>query len=82
MLGAATMASLHRHVGDLVTVAYGSPADAPAYVPPTKVRMSFRTAGRSRQARLRVSSMFLRCCRTTVKWQAWLAHTGPRFTGY
>jgi hypothetical protein len=37
VLGAATMALLHKKVGDIVTVTYGTPADAPVYVPPTKL---------------------------------------------
>jgi hypothetical protein len=35
VLGATTMALLHKRVGDTVTVTYGTPADAPVYVPPT-----------------------------------------------
>jgi hypothetical protein len=35
VIGAATLAVLHKHVGDTVSVSYGSPADAPIYVPPT-----------------------------------------------
>jgi hypothetical protein len=35
VLGAATMAQLHKHIGDTVTVSYGAPNDAPLYVPPT-----------------------------------------------
>ena len=34
VLGAATLARLHKHVGQTVTVSYGKPEDAPAYVPP------------------------------------------------
>ena len=30
---------LHKHVGDTVTLSYGSPADAPAYVPPSRLRV-------------------------------------------
>jgi hypothetical protein len=37
VLGAATMGLLHKRVGDTVTVTYGTPADAPVYVPPTKL---------------------------------------------
>jgi hypothetical protein len=37
VLGAATMAQLHKHLGQYVTVTYGSPADAPIYVPPTRL---------------------------------------------
>ena len=39
VLGGSTMAALHRHVGDTVTVSYGTPKDAPIYVPPTKLRI-------------------------------------------
>lgn len=35
VLGAATMALLHKHVGDTVVVTYGTAKDAPVYVPPT-----------------------------------------------
>lgn len=37
VLGAATMAQLHKRLGDTVTVSYGSAKDAPIYVPPTKL---------------------------------------------
>ena len=37
VLGAATLAQLHKRVGDTVTVSYGTPADAPVYVPPTRL---------------------------------------------
>jgi hypothetical protein len=37
MLGAATMAQLHKRLGDTVTVSYGTPKEAPAYVPPTRL---------------------------------------------
>jgi hypothetical protein len=37
VLGAATLAMLHKHVGDSVTLTYGSPRDAPAYIPPTRL---------------------------------------------
>jgi hypothetical protein len=39
VLGAATLKQLHKSVGDVVTVQYGSPKDAPVYVPPTKERI-------------------------------------------
>ncbi len=39
VLGAATLATLHKKVGDTVTVSYGSPSDAPVYVPPTPLRV-------------------------------------------
>jgi hypothetical protein len=35
VVGAATLAALHEKVGDTVMVSYGSPKDAPVYVPPT-----------------------------------------------
>ena len=34
VLGAATLAALHKKLGDTVTVSYGAPQDAPVYVPP------------------------------------------------
>ena len=37
VLGAATMALLHDHLGDTVVFSYGSASDAPIYVPPTKL---------------------------------------------
>jgi FtsX-like permease family len=39
VLGAATLAALHKKVGDTVMVSYGSPQDAPVYVPPTPLRV-------------------------------------------
>jgi hypothetical protein len=35
VLGAATLASLHKRIGQSVVVSYGSPKDAPIYQPPT-----------------------------------------------
>jgi hypothetical protein len=35
VLGAETMAELHKHIGDTVMVGYGAPQDAPVYVRPT-----------------------------------------------
>jgi hypothetical protein len=35
VVGAATLAALHKKLGDTVTISYGSPQDAPIYVPPT-----------------------------------------------
>lgn len=35
MIGASTLAALHEHVGGTVDVGYGTPADAPLYIPPT-----------------------------------------------
>jgi len=37
VVGAATLAVLHKHVGDTVYVSYGTPADAPLYIPPTRL---------------------------------------------
>jgi hypothetical protein len=37
VLGAATLAQLHKRVGDTVVASYGKPADAPVYVPPTRL---------------------------------------------
>jgi hypothetical protein len=37
VLGAATLAMLHKQIGDTVTVSYGKPADTPVYVPPTRL---------------------------------------------
>lgn len=37
VIGAATLAVLHARVGDYVELSYGSPADAPLYVPPTRL---------------------------------------------
>jgi putative ABC transport system permease protein len=37
VLGAATLAALHKRVGQDVTVSYGNPSDAPLYVPPTRL---------------------------------------------
>ena len=37
VVGAATLAVLHKHVGDSVLVSYGTPANAPLYVPPTRL---------------------------------------------
>ena len=39
VLGAATMASLHKHLGQYVTLSYGSSADAPIWVPPTRLQI-------------------------------------------
>jgi hypothetical protein len=35
VLGASTLAQLHKRLGETVTVTYGNPKNAPAYVPPT-----------------------------------------------
>ena len=37
VLGAATLAQLHKHVGQTVTVSYGVAKDAPLDIPPTRV---------------------------------------------
>lgn len=37
VLGAATLQQLHKRVGDVVEATYGTPKDAPVYVPPTKL---------------------------------------------
>ncbi len=39
VLGAATLAQLGKQVGDDVTVSYGTRADAPIYIPPTRLRI-------------------------------------------
>ena len=37
VMGAATLAALHKKIGDTVFVSYGSPKDAPVYVAPTRL---------------------------------------------
>ncbi len=39
VVGAATLAALHKKLGATVTVSYGSPHDAPVYVPPTPLKV-------------------------------------------
>lgn len=39
VLGAATLAQLGKHLGDYVTLTYGTRADAPFYVPPKRLRI-------------------------------------------
>jgi hypothetical protein len=39
VLGAATMAQLHAHLGGSVVASYGVPKDAPIYVPPTRLEV-------------------------------------------
>jgi hypothetical protein len=39
VLGAATMAQLHKKLGQYVTFTYGNPKNAPAYVPPTRLQI-------------------------------------------
>ena len=37
VLGAATLALLHKRVGQYVTLTYGAPRSAPVYIPPTRL---------------------------------------------
>jgi len=37
VLGVATLAQLHQHIGGTVVVSYGQPRDAPLYIPPTRL---------------------------------------------
>ena len=39
VLGAATMAVLHKQVGDTVLISFGTPENAPVYVPPTRLKI-------------------------------------------
>jgi hypothetical protein len=39
VLGAATLALLHTHIGASVTISYGSPNTAPLYLPPTRAKV-------------------------------------------
>jgi hypothetical protein len=39
VLGAATLSALNKHVGDTVVISYGTPEDAPVYVPPTRLKI-------------------------------------------
>ncbi|HEY2593614.1 MAG TPA: FtsX-like permease family protein, partial [Chloroflexota bacterium] len=39
VLGAATMAQIHRRVGQYVTVSFGEPVDTPIYIPPTRLQI-------------------------------------------
>jgi hypothetical protein len=39
VLGGLTLAQLHKHLGDTVVASYGTPKDAPVYVPPTRLRI-------------------------------------------
>ncbi len=39
VVGASTLAVLHKKLGSTVTVSYGSPSDAPVYVPPTPLKV-------------------------------------------
>ena len=39
VLGAATMAQLHKRIGQDVTISFGAPADGAYYIPPTRLRI-------------------------------------------
>ncbi len=39
VLGSASLAEIHKHVGDTVVLSYGDPKDAPDYIPPTRLRI-------------------------------------------
>ena len=39
VLGAASLALLHKHVGGSVVLSFGSPPDRPMYVPPTRLEI-------------------------------------------
>lgn len=39
VMGATTLAQLDKHLGDTVVLSYGSSQNAPAYVPPTRLRV-------------------------------------------
>jgi hypothetical protein len=39
VLGAASMAQLHKRLGDYVSVSYGEPQDAPIYIPPRRLQI-------------------------------------------
>ena len=39
VLGAATLALLHTHIGASVNISYGSPNTAPLYLPPTPAKV-------------------------------------------
>ncbi|HXQ18400.1 MAG TPA: FtsX-like permease family protein [Acidimicrobiales bacterium] len=39
VLGAATAAEFHKHLGDTVTISYLSRQDAPLYIPPTRLKI-------------------------------------------
>lgn len=39
VLGSATLAALHKRVGDTVVLTLGNPADRPLYIPPLKLRV-------------------------------------------
>lgn len=39
VVGATTLAQLHKHVGQDVTISYGAPAGGPIYIPPRRLRI-------------------------------------------
>ena len=39
VIGATTLARLHKHVGDTAVLTYGAPDQAPAYIPPTRLHI-------------------------------------------
>ena len=39
VLGAETLAQLHKHLGDTVSISYGTKSDYPVYIPPTPLRI-------------------------------------------
>ncbi len=39
VIGSATLAELHKHIGDTVELSYETPADAPIYLPPTRLQI-------------------------------------------
>ena len=39
VLGGETMRDLHKHLGETVTVTYGTKKDSPVYVPPTRMKI-------------------------------------------
>jgi hypothetical protein len=39
VLGAATLAQLHKRIGDVVVASYGRPRAGPEYVPPTRLNI-------------------------------------------
>jgi FtsX-like permease family len=39
VLGGATLAQLHKHVGETVVLSFGAPQNAPIYVPPTRLKI-------------------------------------------
>ncbi|HVA07893.1 MAG TPA: FtsX-like permease family protein [Acidimicrobiales bacterium] len=39
VLGTATMAQLHKRLGQDVTISFGAPTDGPYYIPPTRLRI-------------------------------------------